>query len=360
MAPGAAPSVSWIAELCGGSVRCQTDSVTVAATGHRWRRRRLSFPPRRISSCRPFCIRIPGRCAASAWRSEFIGPTAESIAGCLSDTLGGSVVQEDPHAFRLEGSSLGAIRGVGQPDGSCGTEAGQPPRRRIAEDRRMVRIGGKLFIPCELVTAPIPMDRLHEVDALLRILREAGARGTQDAAVYAAGLHFNPEIARPDAPSAVAILKAFRSSQRVASPGGGARFDARPAGFADPFPIEYARLLAAPDYWPDIPSLIDDYLAFNPTRNRDLDMLPLLLHFDETVRATLPSEKINGRPAFHYRLPDARVSDPGWSVAPDWNRWVAVERLAGDRERLDGVGLAFPGLRRRGEERADVVERIAF
>ena len=35
------------------------------------------------------------------------------------------------------------------------------------------------------------MDRLHEVDALLRILREAGARGTQDAAVYAAGLHFN-------------------------------------------------------------------------------------------------------------------------------------------------------------------------
>ena len=41
------------------------------------------------------------------------------------------------------------------------------------------------------------------------------------------------------------------------------------------------------------------------------------------MRAVLPNEKINGRPTFHYRLPDARLSDPGWSIAPDWNRWVA-------------------------------------
>jgi hypothetical protein len=117
----------------------------------------------------------------------------------------------------------------------------------------------------------------------------------------------------------------------------------------------------APGYWPGVPGFLDDYLAFNPTRNRDLDMLPLLLHLDEArVRAALPNEKINSRPAFHYRLPDARVSDPGWSVAPDWNRWVAVERLAHDRERLESVGLAF--LAFEGEEKswADTVERIAF
>ena len=77
-----------------------------------------------------------------------------------------------------------------------------------------------------------------------------------------------------------------------------------PLGFADPFPIEYARLLAAPDYWPDIPSLIDDYLAFNPTRNRDLDMLPLLLHFDEA------------RSARHCRARRSTADPPSITVSP--------------------------------------------
>ena len=124
---------------------------------------------------------------------------------------------------------------------------------------------------------------------------------------------------------------------------------------------QWSRPPAFPDGGAGLVSTIDDYLAFNPTRNRDLDMLPLLLHLDGArVRAALPNEKINGRPAFHYRLPDARVSDPGWSVAPDWNRWVAVERLASDRERLESVGLAF--LAFEGEEKSwgDTVERIAF
>jgi hypothetical protein len=121
------------------------------------------------------------------------------------------------------------------------------------------------------------------------------------------------------------------------------------------------RRLAEADYRPFLAELIDDYLAANPTRNRDLDLLPLLLFLDEArVRAVLPNEKINGRPAFHYRLPDSRVSDPGWSIAPEWNRWVAVERLAADPERLEMVGrayLEFPG---EAKSWADVVERIAL
>ena len=136
----------------------------------------------------------------------------------------------------------------------------------------------------------------------------------------------------------------------------------RATSWASPIPSPaYIRKLAAPDYWPDIPTFIDDYLAANPTRNRDLDLLPLLLHFDaDRVRAVLPNEKINGRPTFHYRLPDARVSDPGWSIAPDWNRWVAVERLAADRERLDAVGLSYLAFEGAEKSWADVVERIAL
>jgi hypothetical protein len=92
--------------------------------------------------------------------------------------------------------------------------------------------------------------------------------------------------------------------------------------------------VVAPDYWPDLDDLMDDYLAANPTRDRNLDLLPLFLLLDERrVRAQLLEEKISKRPVLHYRLPTARVGQAGWSIALNWwNRLVAVERLAVDRE----------------------------
>lgn len=107
------------------------------------------------------------------------------------------------------------------------------------------------------------------------------------------------------------------------------------------FPPAYMRQVLAAEYWPDLDDLMNDYLTANPTRNRDLDLLPLFLHFDEQrVRARLPNEKIGKRAVLHYRLPTARVSQPDWSIAPAWNRWVAVERLAADRPRVERLADA--------------------
>ncbi|WP_238578863.1 amidoligase family protein [Inquilinus limosus] len=100
--------------------------------------------------------------------------------------------------------------------------------------------------------------------------------------------------------------------------------------------------MAAPGYRPDRAGLIDDYLAANPTRDRGLDLLPLLLSLDpERVRARLPYEKIAPRPVFHYRLPQAHPGEPGWSIAQDWNCWVEVERLAADGDRLAAAAEAW-------------------
>jgi hypothetical protein len=113
-------------------------------------------------------------------------------------------------------------------------------------------------------------------------------------------------------------------------------------GFAERYPSTYVELLAHEAYWPSMPTLIDDYLEANPTRNRDLDLLPLLAFLEESrVRGALPNEKIKKRPTFHYRLPDCRLADPNWSPVVEWNRWVAVERLAADRERLALVCAAY-------------------
>jgi hypothetical protein len=89
-------------------------------------------------------------------------------------------------------------------------------------------------------------------------------------------------------------------------------------------------------------TLIDDYLIYNPTRNRELDMLPLFAWIDEErVRDAVADKRINPRPTFHYRLPDARVDRPDWTVTTEWNRWCVVERLSARPEKLAAMAQAY-------------------
>ncbi len=300
-----------------------------------------------------------GRVRTVGVEVEFVGPSAERTIHALQKALGGEIIQEDPHAFALKGSAMGDFSveldsRILHPAKRAETSGGVLPK--IAA---WFGFAASYLVPCELVTSPAPIDRLQDFDRILTILRELGAKGTQDGPFYAFGLHFNPEIPRRDAATVTAFMKSFVLLnpwlRREVAPDTTRDL----LGFADPFPADYVRRIVSPDYRPDVATFIDDYLAANPTRNRDLDLLPLLHHLDaKRVRAVLPNEKINGRPTFHYRLPDARVSDPGWSIAPDWNRWVAVERLAADRERLDAVGSAYLAFEGEDKSWANVVERI--
>lgn len=314
----------------------------------------FDLPPRLLNS--------EGRPRTVGVEVEFTGLSAAMAAGVLAREFGGEVIEDDPHAFTVKGSGIGDVRVTLDvrhlhPGRGDGTLLGSV----VPTLASWIGTAASLVAPCEFVTAPIPFERLHEIDQAVAALRAAGAKGTQDGLLYAFGLHFNPEAPRLDAEGVASILKAFVLLdpwlRRAVSPDRTRSL----LGFADPFPDAYIRRIVAPDYQPDLPELIDDYMADNPTRNRDLDLLPLLLHLDASrVRAALPNEKINARPTFHYRLPDARVSDPGWSIAPDWNRWVAVERVAADPERLERLGrayLAFPG---EAKSWADASERIAF
>ena len=67
-----------------------------------------------------------------------------------------------------------------------------------------------------------------------------------------------------------------------------------------------------------------------------LDLLPLFADIDKELIFSYPVETdlVKARPTFHYRLPNSMVDDPGWNIAADWNKWVEVERLAGDEARL--------------------------
>lgn len=196
-----------------------------------------------------------------------------------------------------------------------------------------------LIIPCEVVTAPIPFDRLNELDHLVATLTELGAEGTQDSLIYAFGMHINPSAPSLDTTTLRRYLQSFLLLYswfiETAEIDLTRRFFTK---FIDPFPTPYLELVLCETYNPTLDEFTADYLEHNPTRNRALDMLPLLAEMrDEQVMAGVREEErvlVKARPAFHYRLPDCKVNEEGWSAARAWNQWVYVERLAADEELL--------------------------
>jgi len=281
---------------------------------------------------------------------EFLGPSARTSAEALARDLGGDLVAEDPHAYKVRGSRVGDL-GVDldlryvHPQRHPGLGFGMGNGRGVSFGARgaaWLGVAASPVVPRELITAPLPFGRLHEMDDVVASLRGAGARGRGTILLDALSLHFNIDPPGLDSETVTAYLKAFLLLERrfrrdIAR---GSRWLARV--LPPQYPDSYVRRVLAPDYWPDLTTLAADYLRANPSRKRALDMLPLLTFLDEEgVRAVLPHEKIGRRAVFHYRLPLAFPGEAGWSVMPDWRRWLEVERLADDREALSAMGRDF-------------------
>lgn len=271
---------------------------------------------------------------------ETVGPSIDDLSGIVADHVGGRVVRISRYEHQVEGDRAGSWsvkldvawlveRGRHRHEGEGGMEL----LDELAE--LVLRAGADQIVPLEIVTPPLPMKRLEGIQRLIETLRESGARGTRTGLMYAFGLQLNPELPALDARTIARYLKAFaclyewlESRSRVDS-------TRKLTGYVSAYPGRYVRLLADPDYWPTLDRLIDDYLAFNPTRNRALDMLPLFLHLDERrVRGVVDDERVKPRPALHYRLPNCEVDEAHWNVDIVWRDWLQVEHLAADEERL--------------------------
>ncbi|MGK9167836.1 amidoligase family protein [Inquilinus limosus] len=272
-----------------------------------------------------------------------MGPSARRAARALAAGVGGEVVEEDAHALAVRGSALGDLAVELDLRYAHPQRHGKTLPVRIGP-RGAAGLGWLVSgaVPRELIVPPLPVERLAEVDRALDVLRAAGARGRGATLFGSLGLHFNIDAPAADLRRITAIMVAFglmESRLRREIADGRWRLERH---LPPPYPPAFLHRIAAPDYRPDQAGLIDDYLAANPTRDRGLDLLPLLLSLDPArVRARLPYEKIAARPVFHYRLPQAHLGAVGWSIAPDWNRWVAVERLAADGERLAAAARAY-------------------
>jgi hypothetical protein len=193
----------------------------------------------------------------------------------------------------------------------------------------------KDVVPYEIGTPPLPLNKLELVDNLVENLNKKHAQGTKDKFYNAFGLHINLEVISLEAKSILRYLRAFLVLQDYIIKQAQVDIARKITPYINAFKPEYIKHVLNPSYAPNMSELIDDYITFNPTRNRSLDMLPLFAFIDEKrVRKALPDEKIKARPTFHYRLSNCLIGDKNWSVAHEWNRWIWVENLANDEKLL--------------------------
>ncbi|MGM0535825.1 MAG: amidoligase family protein [Pseudomonadota bacterium] len=272
---------------------------------------------------------------------EFAGLPPRETAALVRELFGGEIEALSAHRLKVSGTRWGDF-GIeldtqyAHPDETVvdAEAAGDSEWERMRLDfhtRTRELIGDVVtgLVPTEIVCPPVPWDELEDLDALFEALRHHGAKGTDASLLYGFGLHLNPEVPSLEARSLLAYLRAYLLSAAWLREQIHVDITREVLPHANPFPRAYALRVLDPCYSPDLDTLIDDYLADNPTRNRELDLFPLFAHLrPDHPHELLRNKLVKARPTFHYRLPNAQLSEPGWGAVTEWNRWLEVERLA--------------------------------
>lgn len=291
---------------------------------------------------------------------EFSGITLEDAIAAVKSALGATTDEETVADTSLRVEDLGDFKV--ELDWAYlkrkASEQGEDPESR--EWLEKLSSAAALLVPVEVVCPPIPMTELTRLDPMVEALRDAGAVGTEESLIAAYGVHINTEIPALDATTLDAYLKAFAILQWWLVDAHGVDTARKLSPYIDLYPEAYLhqvlfRKTATLD------QIFEDYLAHNATRNRALDLLPMLAEIDEErIRKSVDDPRIQARPAFHYRLPDCHIEKPGWSLTGSWEPWLAVEELAHDTKRRAELGQAFLDARRPvlGVHRDDWVEYV--
>lgn len=258
---------------------------------------------------------------------ELGGLTEEQVAIAVRDVLGGQIETLDPGRV-VKDTSLGDIEVY--LDSRWLTDAGEG-----------LRDVARHIVPVEIVTAPIVPEDIAQLDDLMTHLRKLGATGTNAGMLLGFGVHFNPEVTGETLDDILPTLTAFALSEDALRAEAQIDLSRRMMPFVGPYPRKLVDALAEGGI-ADLKALIELYLRLAPSRNHGLDMLALFAHLDhDAVAGALDMASITGRPTYHYRLPDCRIDEEGWSLVLEWNRWVRVEEIAANSDLLKQLADAW-------------------
>ncbi|MEQ9261100.1 MAG: amidoligase family protein [Roseovarius sp.] len=268
---------------------------------------------------------------------ELGGLEEARCAALCAEHLGGRARQVDTAIWRVEESEIGTLEVY------LDTALKDFEKTALRDAALSV---GREVIPVEIVSEPLEREGLVRLDALREGLRGAGALGSGGGVFFGFGVHLNVEMAGRE--TVVPVLLAYALIEdwlRAANPIDQMR---RVLPFTAPYPTRLVRRLIALGPRADLRHVMDAYAQEAPSRNHGLDMLPLFAHLDAERIAPALTETTSPRPAYHFRLPDCRIDEPGWSLDSEWRRWRTVERVAEDAALLAALAAAWaeahPGL----------------
>ena len=299
-----------------------------------------------------------GRERRVGYELEFSGLSLEDTARVVQRALDARVARETAAEREFEVDGLGPftveldwsyLKRKAEQDGASDSEW-------------LARLGeaAALVVPVEIVCPPIPISDLGVLEPLVEGLRSAGAVGTSESWIAAYGVHINPEAPDLDASTVFDYVRAFALLQWWLVDAHAVDPTRRMSPYVDLYPQAYVGQLVSRDNV-TIDDVFDDYLEYNASRNRALDLLPLLAEIDASrVRSRIDDPRIKPRPAFHYRLPNCHIERPDWRLSDSWNRWCVVERLAARADELDALAGRFRDSDRPllGVSRGDWVEFV--
>jgi hypothetical protein len=272
---------------------------------------------------------------------EFSGLTLDQTVEAVRSALGGEVTSQSQADRVVQTEALGAftieldwdyLKRKAHEEGRAGEgDAWLESLSQVAA----------LFVPVEVVCPPLPVTRLASLNPMVAALRDAGAVGTEESVIAAYGVHINTEIPRLDAATLFAYLRAFSLLQWWLSDAHEVDTSRKVSPYIDLYSQAYLKqVLSRPTASMD--DIFEDYFEHNASRNRALDLLPMLAMVDEDrVRERVDDPRIKARPTFHYRLPNCHIERPGWSLAGPWRTWCVVERLAEREVDLDALAAQF-------------------
>ena len=156
----------------------------------------------------PVTIDDRGQQRRAGFEFEFgnlpIKGTAEALQGCL----GGVLELVSPFEAVLRDSIIGKLKIERDADilksmkyrkwlEQVGVEFS--PGTLAHEIESNIDHASRILVPCEVVTEPLPFEKLDLLDKLVSTLDSLGAEGTQQSLIYAFGLHINPSLPARDA-----------------------------------------------------------------------------------------------------------------------------------------------------------------
>ncbi|MGR3435350.1 MAG: amidoligase family protein [Shimia sp.] len=262
---------------------------------------------------------------------EFAGLDEVQVARVVAETLGGTVQAHPARLVCVDGTALGTIQ----------VEIDSALRHRT--DNGLAQAALDLaadIVPVEIVTPPLARDAMPDLDRLTEALRAAGATGSREGVLKAFGVHLNPGLAHEA--HTLATIRAYGLLEDWLRQSADIDPSRRVLPFVDPWPRGFVDQLVAlpPATLAEVMRLAARHLR---SRNYGLDLMPLLgWHDPEAFHRFFPDiGKTSPRPTFHFRLPDCRIDEPGWSIAASWALWHRVEAVAADAALLAELSRAW-------------------